>query len=312
MTTALAVTAATSAVQRERRGREEQGSRRGRDAVRAASTRKEPTSAPAASVASSRPKPAADSPIGPGSTAYSGKTENVAVDARLEMPTQSGERAQQPVARQVAHAFGDVGPQAGCGGLALPGGTGRRARTSASAARAYPSADAASAPARAAAASSPPSGGPTNWFAVSSTAYRRLFAHDSRSGATTLGRIDWAAVSCSVSPIPRAKASTYSTHSSSRPPATTSASRPIRSIRATSTRTIVRRRSSRSASAPAGRENSSQGRRPTRVTAANAPGSRVMPSATRGKAIWKIPSARFDSPEAVSSRQKFLLEATTD
>ena len=72
------------------------------------------------------------------------------------------------------------------------------------------------------------------------------------------------------------------------PPATISASRPMRSIRATSTRTIVRRRSRRSASAPAGREKSSHGRRPTRVTAAKAPGSRVMLSATRGKAIWKI------------------------
>ena len=70
--------------------------------------------------------------------------------------------------------------------------------------------------------------------------------------------------------------------------------------RPTSTRTIVRRRSSRSARAPAGRANSSQGRRPTKVTPAKALGSRVMPRATSGRATRNTPSARFDKPDDVT------------
>jgi hypothetical protein len=59
-----------------------------------------------------------------------------------------------------------------------------------------------------AAARSPPSGGPTNWFIVSSTAYRRPFARLNRSASTRFGMIDWADVSNSVSATPRAKATT--------------------------------------------------------------------------------------------------------
>ena len=84
----------------------------------------------------------------------------------------------------------------------------------------------------------------------------------------------------------------------------------MRSMRPASTRIMVCRRSSRSASAPAGSAKSSHGRRVTRVTPANASGSRVMPNATSGRAIWKIPSARLDSPEAVSRRQKFWFKTT--
>ncbi len=52
----------------------------------------------------------------------------------------------------------------------------------------------------------PPTGGPTNWFIVSSTAYSRPLAWLSRSRSTTLGMIDWAAVSNSVSPTPSTNA----------------------------------------------------------------------------------------------------------
>ena len=41
----------------------------------------------------------------------------------------------------------------------------------------------------------PPSGGPTNWFAVSSAACRRPLARESRSRGTTSGKIDCAEVS---------------------------------------------------------------------------------------------------------------------
>src|SRR4051794_4556913 len=74
--------------------------------------------------------------------------------------------------------------------------------------------------------------------------------------------------------------------------------------RATSTRTIVRSRWSRSASAPACRANSSQGRRPASATPATAAGERVSCSARSGSETWKMPSARFESADAVKSLRK--------
>ena len=54
----------------------------------------------------------------------------------------------------------------------------------------------------------PPSGGPMNWFMATSTPYSRPLATLSRSRATMLGMIDWAAVSKRVSPTPSTKAVT--------------------------------------------------------------------------------------------------------
>ena len=56
--------------------------------------------------------------------------------------------------------------------------------------------------------STPPSGGPTNWFAPSSTANRRLFARVSWSVPTMPGRIVCDVVSASVSIVPSVKATT--------------------------------------------------------------------------------------------------------
>ena len=82
----------------------------------------------------------------------------------------------------------------------------RRARQAAAIAKATaepPNANPIATPARI-----PPTGGPTNWFIVSSTAYSRPFALASRSRSTTLGMIDWAAVSNRVSPTPSTNAAT--------------------------------------------------------------------------------------------------------
>ena len=86
----------------------------------------------------------------------------------------------------------------------------RRAR--ATAAKANARAEPAKANAMATPARKPPSGGPTNWFIVSSTAYRRPFAFDRSSRRTIDGITDWAAVSNSVSPTPSTNAVTYSSH----------------------------------------------------------------------------------------------------
>ncbi len=164
-------------------------------------------------------------------------------------------------------------------------------------------ADPAKARAMAMAANSPPSGGPTNWLAVSSAAYSRPLARLSWSLSTTEGMTDWAAVSNRVSPTPSAKAVMYSigrfttssTMPMARPPAT--------SVRKAATLTIVRRRSRRSASAPAMSTKVSHGRRPTMATPAMSSGESVSWTASSGKAIQNTPSARLDAADEIHSFQ---------
>ena len=122
---------------------------------------------------------------------------------------------------------------------------------SATAAKANARAEPAKANAIATPARKPPRGGPTNWFIVSSTAYRRPFAFDRSSRRTIDGMTDWAAVSNSVSPTPRTKAVTYSSHRLSVSVTIVSAMTRATTVRRIETPIIVRRRSSRSASAPA-------------------------------------------------------------
>jgi hypothetical protein len=81
------------------------------------------------------------------------------------------------------------------------------------------------------------------------------------------------------------------------------ASAPSNPPRKRSTRIIVRRRSSRSARAPAISENSSHGRRLAIVTPAMSAGESVRVTASRGSATQKIPSARFDPADASQSFQ---------
>ena len=76
------------------------------------------------------------------------------------------------------------------------------------------------------------------------------------------------------------------------------------------TRIIVARRSRRSASAPAGSATSSQGRRPTRVTVANAAGSLVTLSATSGMTVCRAPSARLDAADDAKAAE--VAEGVTD
>ena len=114
---------------------------------------------------------------------------------------------------------------------------------------------------------------------------------------------DWAAVSNSVSPTPSTNAATYSIHRLSVPVTIVSPISAETTIRRTETAIIVRRRSSRSASAPANSTNTSHGSRPTTATPAIRAGESVSRMASSGNAIQKIPSARFEEAEAVHSRQ---------
>ncbi|MBB5855466.1 hypothetical protein HDA45_005553 [Amycolatopsis umgeniensis] len=66
---------------------------------------------------------------------------------------------------------------------------------------------------------------------------------------------------------------------------------------------IARRRSTRSVSTPACRANTSHGRDDTVASPAMSAGDRVYWTATRPSATLTIPSARFDSPDELHSRQ---------
>ena len=146
-----------------------------------------------------------------------------------------------------------------------------------------------------------PTGGPTNSWDVIWAAYKRLFASSRRSRGATAGIRAWAALSNRVSPVPRTKATTTS-KAILVASKTTAAARPsITSARPVSTCHITRRRSTRSTTAPLTRLNSSQGRLPARVTAATAPGSRVMLAASNGRAANRTPSPRFDTAAAAHS-----------
>src|SRR4051794_21169026 len=73
--------------------------------------------------------------------------------------------------------------------------------------------------------------------------------------------------------------------------------------RAKSTATTMRRRSSRSAMAPAYRLKSSHGRYWSRVARATSRGSRVCEATRRGPADTAIPSPRFDVPDEASNHR---------
>src|SRR5687767_3197064 len=152
--------------------------------------------------------------------------------------------------------------------------------------------------------STPPSGGPTNWFITISTAYSRPFALGRSSLSTIEGRIDWAAVSNSVSPTPSANEATYRI-GSDRPSPTASTVRTARvATRKTWTLRMVNRRSSRSASAPATSTNTSHGRRPAIARPAMRIGESVSRTASNGIAMKNRPSARFEAACDPQRRQK--------
>jgi hypothetical protein len=154
-----------------------------------------------------------------------------------------------------------------------------------------------------AATSRPAKGGPANWLAVSSAAYRRALARDSWSRPTSCGKIDCAEVSYSVSAVPTQTATMYRAQIEPACSTTASTSTASSAARTRFAPSIARRRSSRSASAPAGSANSSQGSVKAKTRPAISAGDRVKPMATSGRATLTIPSARSDRTAEVHSRQ---------
>ena len=115
--------------------------------------------------------------------------------------------------------------------------------------------------------------------------------------------IDCAEVSNSVSNTPSRKATTYRTGIVATSATTATVMPASNPARTRSTSSIVRRRSSRSARAPATRANSSHGSREANATPAMSAGESVSWSASSGSAIQNTPSARFEAAEAAHSFQ---------
>jgi hypothetical protein len=99
-------------------------------------------------------------------------------------------------------------------------------------------------------------------------------------------------------------ATAYSTQIEPVPVSTVTMSTTSSAARAISAATIARRRSTRSAMAPAGRANRSHGSERAKASPAINVGECVSRTATRGSATLTMPSARLDSPLAVQSCQK--------
>jgi hypothetical protein len=148
----------------------------------------------------------------------------------------------------------------------------------------------------------PPSGGPTNWLAVSSAAYRRPLARTRRSRGTTSGRIDCAEVSYMVSETPMSRATTYNSQIEAMPVAAATARATSSVARRTLAPTIALRRSSRSDIAPAGRANSSHGSVSANASPAIRVGDSVYRIATSGSATLRAPSARLEKAVDVQSQ----------
>src|SRR4051794_29077891 len=99
------------------------------------------------------------------------------------------------------------------------------------------------------------------------------------------------------------KATAYSTTSETVPVRTVAASAASATARTPLAAAIARARSTRSTTAPAGRANSSQGRKASELSAETATGSRVREAASSGSATRLIPSARFDDALEIHNRQ---------
>jgi aryl-alcohol dehydrogenase-like predicted oxidoreductase len=145
-----------------------------------------------------------------------------------------------------------------------------------------------------------PSGGPASCSLTMRTPSSRPFALG-RPAGTTAGRIDTAALSNSVSAVPSAKNTAYSSATVAASTSTAIPSRPSSRQQARSTPAISRRRSSRSTSAPLSSENSSRGRRWAKTSPATGSGLRVSDAASSGPATVATPSPRFEIALAAQS-----------
>ena len=149
-----------------------------------------------------------------------------------------------------------------------------------------------------------PSAGPTISTLVVSADEMNPLALARPLAGTRLGSAAWLAAANRVSPTPIRKTTTSSSGNELR--STTMSSPKITRItaRAASTAARRRRRSMRSAIAPAGRETRSHGRRLATVTSATSRASSVLAAASKGKATKTRPSPRPEMPMAVRKVQK--------
>ena len=155
-----------------------------------------------------------------------------------------------------------------------------------------------------AANSAAPSGGPASWFTVMKPVCSRAFATARSSRATSIGRKVWAALSAKISAVPSRNSAASTTPMVACPVARVAASPASTTTRAAFTATTIRRRSQRSASAPASRPNSRGGSHCRVAPSATRRASDVRDATSRGPAASAIPSPRLLTHDDASSHRK--------
>jgi hypothetical protein len=154
--------------------------------------------------------------------------------------------------------------------------------------------------------SAAPMAGPTSWYTVTKPVCSRALATVRSPRSTSEGNSELEAVLLKTSAVPRRNIARRTSVMSTLPVRIEAASNPSTAARARSTVATIRARLRRSASAPASRAKTSQGRRWSRVASATKLGSRVTEAMSSGPAASAKPSPRLDTQEDATSQRKLV------
>ena len=152
-------------------------------------------------------------------------------------------------------------------------------------------------------------GGPASSLPTSCAAPSRPFAASSLPSLTIRGTSEYSALSTKTSPAPTRRATTTSRAMDSISASTAIASAANSSVRASWTFVMSALRSTRSMMAPPRGPNRSQGSHTAPPTTATARGSLVIETASRGRAVTRIPSPTCETAEPAQNRQNVASRA---
>ncbi len=138
-----------------------------------------------------------------------------------------------------------------------------------------------------------PIGGPASWLMVMTPVITREFATARSSRWTSIGTSVLVLLSAKTSAVPSRNIATRTTAIGAESTAIATASRARTTIRAASTATMIRRRSSRSVSAPAHRPNSMGGAHWSSAARATRNAWSVLEATSSGPAARAMPSPRL-------------------
>ena len=152
--------------------------------------------------------------------------------------------------------------------------------------------------------SSAPTAGPTSWLAVTAPAMMREFAMPRSRLSTSIGTSVPPVASANTSAVPSARSAASTTAMLTCPVTITVQSRASTTTRTPLAAMMIRRRSSRSASAPAKSPTTSQGSWSAMAAEATRSGSRVWEATSSGPAASRRPSPRLVTHDDPMSQRK--------